>query len=115
MINIEYDKPNKLKSVKQSIYVSFEYKSDIVSAIRNISPRFYNADSKNWELPYYELGYLRKALSDEEFSIVGKPIDNIDMSTPKYDKHFDLHKSKTVPEYKSNYLNRYKEWYCSLC
>ena len=70
MINIKYDKPNKLKSVKQSIYVLFEYRQNIVTAIRTITPRFYNADNHMWELPYDELGYLRKELYDEEFSII---------------------------------------------
>ena len=63
MINIKYNKPTKLKSVKQSIYVSFEYNQKIVTVIRTINPRFYNADNHTWELPYSELGYLRKELS----------------------------------------------------
>lgn len=90
MINIEYDKPTKLKSVKQSIYVSFEYNQKIVTVIRTINPRFYNADNHTWELPYSELGYLRKELTDEEFSIIGKPIDKLDKSKPKSDKQYDL-------------------------
>lgn len=80
MITVEYGKPNKLKSIKQSIYVSFEYKQNIVNVIRTITSRFYNADNHTWELPYDELGYLRKELYDEEFSIIGKPIDNTDKS-----------------------------------
>ena len=99
MITIEYGKPKKLKSVKQSIYVSFEYKQNIVNAIRTITPRFYNADNHMWELSYDELGYLRKELFDEEFSIIGTPIDKVDKSKPKSDKHFDLPKGLKTEMY----------------
>ena len=99
MITVEYGKPKKLKSVKQSIYVSFEYKQNIVNAIRTITPRFYNAETHTWELPYSELGYLRKELPDEEFSIRGKPIDKVDKSKPKSDKHFDLPKGLKTEMY----------------
>ena len=70
MITVEYGKPKKLKLTKQSIYVSFEYKQNIVNVIRNIGERFYNAETHTWELPYDEFGYLRKELSNEEFNII---------------------------------------------
>ena len=92
MITVEYGNPKKLKLAKQSIYVSFEYKQNIVNTIRNVNERFYNAETHTWELPYSELGYLRKELPDEEFSIIGKPIDNVDKSKPKSDKYYELPK-----------------------
>ena len=99
MINIKYGKPNKLKSVEQSIFVSFDYTPKIVSIIRTVGSRFYHVDTKTWELPYSELGYLKRELPDEEFKIIGKPIDTKDNSKPKVLKKYRLPKGLKTKMY----------------
>ena len=76
MINIKYDKPNKLNNIKQSAYVNFEYKLNIVNTIRMIFPRHYDVETKIWEIPYDYVQYLLDNLKDEQFNIIGKTIKN---------------------------------------
>ena len=53
LITIKYDKPTKLGN-SQSAYISFDFSRDIVDAIRTISLRYYNVNTKIWEIPYSE-------------------------------------------------------------
>ncbi len=74
IITIKYDKPTKLGS-SQSAYISFDFSRDIVDAIRTISIRYYNVNTKIWEIPYYEVDYIKSILPQHKFKIIGKPID----------------------------------------
>ena len=88
LINIKYDKPEHLKSVKQSAYIKFNYNKYIVDTIRMIYPRYYDVDNRTWEIPYDYVSYLQENLSKyNTFNIIGKPI-----SEKKYNK-------KEVKEY----------------
>ena len=87
MITIKYSKPSKLKNVKQSAYVYFEYDRHIVDVIRSIYPRYYDALNKVWEIPYDYVPYLQDNIKNEEFSVVGKPINE------------KTYKKKTVKDY----------------
>lgn len=88
LINIKYDKPEHLKSVKQSAYIKFSYNKYIVDTIRMIYPRYYDVNTRTWEIPYDYVSYLQENLSKyNTFSIIGKPI-----SEKKYNK-------KEVKEY----------------
>lgn len=88
LINIKYDKPEHLKSVKQSAYIKFNYNKYIVDTIRMIYPRYYDVNTRTWEIPYDYVSYLQENLSKyNTFSIIGKPI-----SEKKYNK-------KEVKEY----------------
>ena len=79
MINCKYGKPKKLKGIEQSIFVTFRYKPIIVEAIRKITPRYWDAEKKVWELPFDSLSELKAMLSKEEFDVYGDPV-----STKKY-------------------------------
>lgn len=97
MIQVRYGKPNKLMG-EQSIYVSFDYRTDIVDTIRLISERHYDAKSRVWELPYYELKFLQDNLSKYRFNIIGSPVSNDVKKKDKKLKHYDLPKElKTKP------------------
>ena len=48
LINIKYDKPEHLKSVKQSAYIKFNYNKYIVDTIRMIYPRYYYVNTRTW-------------------------------------------------------------------
>ena len=88
LINIKYDKPAHLKSVQQSAYIKFNYNKYIVDTIRMIYPRYYDVNTRTWEIPYDYVSYLQENLSKyNTFNIIGKPI-----SEKKYNK-------KEVKEY----------------
>ena len=76
MINVRYGKPKSLKASPQSIFVSFRYKQSIINVIRSLAERTWNAEDKEWELPYDSLTELQSILVGEEFSIKGTPYDD---------------------------------------
>ena len=92
MITVKYGKPKKVKGIGQSIFVSFRYNQNIVNAIRMITPRYWHANDKVWELSYDSLSELKELLPREEFDIVGKPIDK-----KKY-KEKEVDHSITLPK-----------------
>lgn len=68
-------KMNIAKSTKchgdYSLYISFPYDATIVSIIRDLPSRYWNADNKVWEAPLNKLGVLVDSLSDYEIEISG--------------------------------------------
>lgn len=91
MINVKYIEPKKL-ACPQEIVVTFRYKQEIVNVIRTIPDRFWDAKNKEWHLSYDSLPVLKEALPNEEFNIVGTPIDNKKYGEKIIEKHFDLPK-----------------------
>lgn len=91
MINVKYIEPKKL-ACPQEIVVTFRYKQEIVNVIRTIPDRFWDAKNKEWHLSYDSLPVLKEALPNEEFHIVGTPIDNKKYGEKIIEKHFDLPK-----------------------
>lgn len=57
-----------------SMYVSFEYNQKVVDTIRDLPTRYWNKDTKEWEIPVKKLQYLLDNLSDFDFDITGKYI-----------------------------------------
>lgn len=78
MITIRIDNSKKCNG-DWSLYVTFPYDSKIVDVIRSMPSRFWNKETKEWELPIKKLGELTERLSDCEFDIYGA---NVDLSTP---------------------------------
>ena len=74
MIEIKYGNPKKLGS-RQSIFVTFPYSQDIVGVIRCVPERFWDSKNSVWELDYKAYDFLREHLPNEEFSVIGVPID----------------------------------------
>ena len=99
MINIKYNKPNKLSNIKQSAYVSFEYKLNIVNTIRMIYPRHYDVNNKTWEIPYDYVQYLLDNLKNEQFNVIGKPL-NKKVYNKKDVKEYTLPKQLKTELYK---------------
>lgn len=91
MIEIRYDRPKRLGG-QQSIFVTFPYSQEIVAVIRCVPERFWDSKNSVWELDYKAYDFLREHLPNEEFSVVGEPIDT--ESLVKKDlKQFSLPKS----------------------
>lgn len=70
MINIRIDKSNKVNG-DWALYVSFPYDNQIVETIRSFSSRFWNKDTKEWELPFKYFADGIDKLSAYEFDITG--------------------------------------------
>ena len=75
MIEIKYGNPKRL-GVQQSIFVTFPYSQEIVAVIRCVPERFWDSKNSVWELDYKAYDFLREHLPNEEFSVVGEPIDS---------------------------------------
>lgn len=58
-----------------SMFVSFNYNQKIVDIIRELPTRYWNKDTKEWELPLKKLSYLIDNLSDFDFDISGKYVE----------------------------------------
>ena len=75
MVEVKYGNPKKLGG-RQSIFVTFPYSQDIVGVIRCVPERFWDSKNSVWELDYKAYDFLREHLPNEEFSVVGEPIDS---------------------------------------
>ena len=71
MISIKI-KESKYCNEQYSMFVSFEYNQKIVDTIRSLPTRYFNKDTKEWEVPLKKLQYLLDNLSDFDFDISGK-------------------------------------------
>lgn len=68
MINIKIDKSNKCNG-EYSLYVSFPYDLIIVNIIKEQTIRYYNPNTREWELPIKSLDKLKETLKDYELNI----------------------------------------------
>lgn len=71
MINIEI-KDSKTCNGDYSLFISFEYNSDVVNIIKSFPTRVYDKDDKTWEVPFNQLGNVVSKLSDYDITISGK-------------------------------------------
>lgn len=62
MININIDKSVKCNG-DYSLFITFDFNSEIVSTIKSFPTRFYDAKDKSWELPFNQLGIVVNRLS----------------------------------------------------
>lgn len=74
MINIDIKESVKCNG-DYSLFVSFEYNSDILAIVKAFPTRVYNSTDKTWELPFNKLGELVNKLSDYDITISGKYIN----------------------------------------
>ena len=74
MIKIHIGEPKKLSNnilVKKSAFVSFDYNPDIVSFIKQMGTRVYNAENHTWEMPVNNIISLCNKFENEEIKISG--------------------------------------------
>lgn len=74
MINIEIKDSIKCNG-DYSLFVSFEYDSEILSIVKAFPTRFYSPENKTWELPFNKLGELANKLAAYDITISGKYIE----------------------------------------
>ena len=68
MIKVNIRKANKCND-EWSIFLSFPYNQEILDVVRSFPYKWWNANSKEWELPLDKLGKLVEKLPKEEFDI----------------------------------------------
>lgn len=74
MIKIHIGEPEKLSNnilVKKSAFVSFDYNPDIVSFIKQMGTRVYNAENHTWEMSVNNIISLCNKFENEEIKISG--------------------------------------------
>lgn len=69
MITIKIDKSNKCNG-EYSLYISFPYDSNIVNIMRSQSIRYYNPETKEWEIPIKNFDTLKEQLKSYQLNIV---------------------------------------------
>ena len=74
IVNIKIDKSNKCNG-EYSLYVSFPYDPIIVTKIKEQSIRYYNPETREWELPIKSFDKLKEELKDYELNIVNSNED----------------------------------------
>ena len=74
MIKINIQDSVRIKEESYSMFISFEYDNKIVSVIRSLPIRYWNKDTKEWEVPVNKLDTLLTQLPEQEFDITGKYI-----------------------------------------
>jgi SNF2 family DNA or RNA helicase len=68
MITMRIAKPTRCNS-ERSVYVSFKFDNYILNIVRSFSVRYYNPDTKEWELPISQLEALRERFSNYEVNV----------------------------------------------
>ena len=74
MIKIRVAESQKMNG-DYSLFISFPFDNKIVSTIREFPSRYWNAESKEWEVPFNKLSKVVEQLNDFDFEITGKYID----------------------------------------
>lgn len=92
MINVSIRKSEKCNE-EYSMFISFEYNQKIVDVIRALPTRYWNNDTKEWEVPINKLGTLTQQLKEFDFDISGKYV-SLQKHTAKVPDNF---KFKTKP------------------
>lgn len=87
MINVRIDKTTTCNG-DYGAYLTFPYSSDIVSAIRTISDRHWDANNKVWEIPLKKLADLTTLLPNEVFDITGNYVSLEPIAVPQVDYEF---------------------------
>lgn len=68
MITMRIAKPTRCNS-ERSVYVSFKFDNYILNIVRSFSVRYYNPDTKEWELPISQLEALKERFSNYEVNV----------------------------------------------
>ena len=93
MINIEIKNSKKCNG-DYSLFITFNYNSDVVSIVKSFPTRVYDKVDKSWEIPFNRLGEVVDKLSAYDITITGKYIDLTEKKEVKFPKDFQF---KTKP------------------
>ena len=85
MITIDIENSIKCNG-KASCFISFPYNDKIVSVLRSMPDRYWDKNTKMWEIPYKYMPKLVSDLSDFEFEIT---LSNPDLISDKVNKNIE--------------------------
>ena len=97
MITVDIRKADKVMGT-HSLFLSFQYDETVLGVIRTLSPRYWHAEQKEWELPVNKLTDIVGQLSNCEIHIIGdlnalkeRKVPNIDFKfkTKPFDHQID--------------------------
>ncbi len=71
MININIANSKKCNG-EYSLFVTFEYNQKVVDTIREFQTRYWDRDTKTWEIPFVKLGEFVNKLPEYDFDITGQ-------------------------------------------
>ena len=92
MINVRIAESNMCNE-ENAMFISFSYNQRIVDTIKSYPTRYWNKDSKEWEVPLKKLADLLNDLRDFDFDLTGKYV-SLEKKQAKAPKNF---KFKTKP------------------
>ena len=71
MINIKIANSKRCNG-DYSLFITFDYDAKVVDVMRSQPSKYWNADSKCWEVPFTRLGYVINSLQDYDIDISGQ-------------------------------------------
>ena len=75
-----------------AVYLSFPYNKDLVDTVKGLAVRFWNSDTKEWEITYDELVDLQTTVKGYTFEVTGQELIKVETSELPTDFNF-----KTTP------------------
>lgn len=69
MIKVEVRKPRKLHKEDQSLFISFPYSLHRLQLVKSLPVRYYNPDTKEWEVPAKDLNLVVNTFKNEQVEI----------------------------------------------
>lgn len=81
MIKLRIDKAQRIKK-EHSIFISFDFDMNIVNKLRSYPTRYYNPDTKEWEVPVSDLEYIKSDFRDYKILVTDNR-QNVEKNTVK--------------------------------
>lgn len=69
MIKVEVRKPRRLHKEKQSLFISFPYSLHRLQLVKSLPVRYYNPDTKEWEVPARDINLVVNTFKNEKLEI----------------------------------------------
>lgn len=97
MVNIRIGKAQRCRN-EYSIFISFDFDMAIVNIIRSYSSRYWNKDTKEWEMPLRDLDYLQCDLKGYRLTIKDERVN-----TKENNKSSCIEPKSTIESVLANY------------
>ena len=97
MVNIRIGKAQRCRN-EYSIFISFDFDMAIVNIIRSYSSRYWNKDTKEWEMPLRDLDYLQCDLKGYRLTIKDERVN-----TKENNKSSCIEPKSTIESILANY------------
>lgn len=69
MIKVEARKPRRLYKEEQSLFISFPYSLHRLQLVKSLPVRYYNPDTKEWEVPARDINLVINTFKNEKLEI----------------------------------------------